>query len=236
MRVLISVYSHSGDSVNGNHQKIRDTWGRHVAPWDLRFMIGHRGAPGWQAAPDEILIPCDRACADDWLLWNLYYQEMTIETLRWSLDEGYDHTFLCCNDTFIVPSKLRQTDFANYDYSGIFYPPNGTPLGSTFPDPFYKRPAYTAADAGTGFFMSRGAARYVVESNQADYFGTSDQYTGQVLGPRITSGEIAAKNLDNFHQIAAWHYREEGIIDPVIGTGYPCTSNWMREMYSRYGG
>ena len=159
MRVLIAVYSHSGDSVNGNHQKIRDTWGRHVAPWDLRFMIGHRGAPGWQAAPDEILIPCDRACADDWLLWNLYYQEMTIETLRWSLDEGYDHTFLCCNDTFIVPSKLRQTDFANYDYSGIFYPPNGTPLGSTFPDPFYKRPAYTAADAGTGFFMSRKAAR-----------------------------------------------------------------------------
>ena len=61
----------------------------------------------------------------------------------------------------------------------------------------------------------------VVGSNQNDYFGTSDQYVGQVLGPHIKSGQIAAKNLENFHHVAAWHYREEGIIDPVIQTGYP---------------
>jgi hypothetical protein len=236
VKVLVAVYSHSGDSVNGNHEKIRSTWGKHIPFWDLRFMIGHRGAEGWQAAYDEILIPADRACADDWLLWNLYYQEMTIEMLRWSLNQGYDYTFLCCNDTFIVPSKLKATDFENYDYSGIFYPPNAAPLGETFFDPFYKRQAYTAADAGTGFFTSRKAAQLVVDSDQRDYFGTSDQYTGQVLGPHIKSGNITAKNLDNFHQVAAWHYREEGIIDPVIQTGYPVTSTWMRDMYRKHGG
>jgi len=125
MKVLVAVYSHTGDSVNGNHQKIRETWGGHLAPWDLRFMIGHRDAPGWKAVSDEVLLPerANRACGADWLLWNLYYQELTIEMLRWSLEQGYDFTFLCCNDTFVVPSKLKTTDFVKYDYSGVFYPP-----------------------------------------------------------------------------------------------------------------
>jgi hypothetical protein len=236
MKVLVAVYSHSGDSVNGNHDKIRQTWGKHLSPWDLRFMIGHRGAPDWKIASDEVLLErANRACGDDWLLWNLYYQEMTIEMLRWSLEQGYDFTFLCCNDTFIVPSKLRATDFAKYDCSGVFYPDRAL-LGETFDDPFYKRPAYVAPDAGTGWFMSRKASELVVNSNQSEYFGTSDQYVGQVLGPLIKSGEITAKILDEFHHVAAWHYREEGIIDPVIQTGYPVTSNWMREMYQKFGG
>jgi len=128
MKVLVAVYSHTGDSVNGNHQKIRETWGGHLAPWDLRFMIGHRDAPGWKAVSDEVLLPerANRACGADWLLWNLYYQELTIEMLRWSLEQGYDFTFLCCNDTFVVPSKLKTTDFVKYDYSGVFYPPPST--------------------------------------------------------------------------------------------------------------
>ena len=237
-KVLVAVYSHSGDSMNGNHDKIRQTWGRHLEPWDVRFMIGHRDAPGWSAKRDEVLLPerANRTCHDDWLLWNFYYQELTIEMLRWSLDHDYDFTFLCCNDTFIIPSKLKQTDFTKYDYSGIFYPPGRCLLGETFYEPFYKRQAYAAADAGTGWFMSRKASMLVVGSNQNDYFGTSDQYVGQVLGPHIKSGQIAAKNLENFHHVAAWHYREEGIIDPVIQTGYPITSTWMQDMYEKYGG
>lgn len=245
MRVLVAVYSHSGDAVNGNHQKIRDTWGQHLAPqdlmstWDLRFMIGHRDAIGWKINPwDEVLLSelANRSCGGDWLAWNLYYQELTIEMLRWSLEHEYDFTFLCCNDTFLIPSKLKATDFASYDYSGIFYPPNRVPLGETFDEPFYKRPAYAAADAGTGWFMSQKAARLVVNSKQSDYFGTSDQYTGQVLGPHIKSGEISAKVLEDFHHIAAWHYREEEIIDPVLQNGYPVTSTWMHDMYERHGG
>jgi hypothetical protein len=233
MKVLVAIYSHSGDATNGNHQKIRDTWGRHLAPWDLRFMIGHRDAPGWKIQPDEVLLPerANRYCGDDWLAWNLYYQELTIEMLRWSLENGYDFTFLCCNDTFVIPSKLKQTDFEKYDYSGIFYP--HVPLGETFPEPFYGRLAYAAADAGTGWFMSRKASELVVNSKQDDYFGTSDQYTGQVLGPHIKSGEIKAKNLDNFHHVAAWHYREDG---EALHTGYSTDSTWMHRMYQKYGG
>ena len=36
-KVLVAVYSHSGDSMNGNHDKIRQTWGRHLEPWDVTF-------------------------------------------------------------------------------------------------------------------------------------------------------------------------------------------------------
>ena len=238
MKVLVAIYSHSGDSINGNHQKIRSTWGKHLPPWDIRFMIGHRDAPGWVIASDEVLLPerANRNCGNDWLLWNLYYQELTIEMLRWSLEQGYDYTFLCCNDTFVIPSKLKETDFDRYDYSGIFYPPNRASLGETFHEPFYNRLAYASADAGTGWFMSQKASEIVVGSNQLDYFGTSDQWTGQVLGPHIKSGAITAKVLDNFHHVAAWHYREENIIDPVLKTGYPVTSNWQQEMYQKFGG
>lgn len=237
MRVLVAVYSHSGDSVNGNHDKIRQTWGKHLPPWDLCFMIGHRDAPGWKAQPDEVLLPerANRMCGNDWLLWNLYYQELTIEMLRWSLNQDYDFTFLCCNDTFIIPSKLKETDFANYDYSGIFYPPNRVPLGETFYEPFYKCPAFAAADAGTGWFLGRKASELIVTSKQEDYFGTSDQYVGQVLGPHIRSGNITAKVLDNFHHVAAWHYRED-VVDSIAQKGYPATSNWQKEMYEKHGG
>lgn len=237
MKVLVAVYSHSGDAVNGNHSKIRQTWGKDLTPWDIRFMIGHRDAPGWSQAPDEVLLPerANRACGDDWLLWNLYYQEMTIEMLRWSLNNQYDFTFLCCNDTFLVPSKLRQTNFDKYDYSGIFYPPDRAALGETFYEPFYKRQAYAAADAGTGWFMSRKAAHLVVDSNQQEHFGTSDQYTGQVLGPHIKSGDVTAANLYNFHHVAAWHYRED-IPGEVAQKGYSPESNWMRDMYAKHGG
>lgn len=238
MRVLVAVYSHSGDSQNGNHQKIRDTWGRDLGDWDLRFMIGHRDAPGWKIQTDEVLLPerANRSCGSDWLLWNLYYQETTIEMLRWSLENGYDFTFLCCNDTFIIPSKLRLTGFENYDYSGVFYPPDRARLGGTFYEPFYKREAYQAADAGTGFFMSRRAAELVVNSTQEYYFGTSDQYVGQVLGPHIRLNYITAKNLDGFHKVSAFHYREEDITDPVILNGYPANSDWMLKMYQKHGG
>lgn len=235
MRVLVAIYSHSGDAVNGNHQKIRDTWGRHLAPWDLRFMIGHRDAPGWCQQPDEVLLggQANMHCAD-WLAWNSYYQALTIEMLRWSLSQGYDFTFLACNDTFVVPSKLKATDFEKYDVSGIFYPNDGRgwPLGETFDETFYKRQAYAYPDAGTGWFMSRKAAELIVYSNQSVYFGTSDQYVGQVLGPLIPN-QIKAANLENFHHVAAWHFREEAIATP---SGYSSDSNWQHEMYARYGG
>lgn len=84
--------------------------------------------------------------------------------------------------------------------------------------------------------MSRKASEFVVNSNQNNYFGTSDQYVGQVLGPHIKSQEITAANLANFHNVAAWHYREEGIIDPVLQTGYPVASTWMHDMYQKHGG
>jgi hypothetical protein len=235
VKVLVAVYSHTGDAMNGNHQKIRETWGKHLGPWSLRFMIGHRDAPGWQQAPDEVLLggQANMHCGD-WLSWNSYYQALTIEMLRYSLEQGYDFTFLACNDTFVIPSKLKATAFEKYDCSGIFYPNDGrAPLGETFDEPFYKRQAYVYPDAGTGWFMSRKAAEIIVRSRQEDYFGTSDQYVGQVLGPLIKSGEVKAANLENFHHVAAWHYREEDVAKP---TGYPCGSNWMFEMYTRHGG
>jgi hypothetical protein len=236
-KVLVAVYAHSGDAVNGKHDKIRQTWGQHLSPWDLRFMIGHRDAPRWRQASDEILLPANRDCGEDWKLWNLYFQELTIEIFRWSLNQGYDFTFLCSNDTFVVPSKLKATDFEKYDYSGIFYPfSNRAPLGETFDEPFFKRPAYAGADAGIGWFTSRKAAELIANSNPSDYFGAGDQYTGQVLGPHIKSGNIAARALGNFHKIAAWHYREdERVAQGLLPSAYLETSFWMRDMYQKYG-
>ncbi len=77
MRLLMAVMSYDGDAVNGNHQKIRDTWGKDVPAIgaDLRFFIDTRLNLLRGAAPksDEIIVPwlqlCKNAHPNLWGHW-----------------------------------------------------------------------------------------------------------------------------------------------------------------------
>ncbi len=76
--------------------------------------------------------------------------------------------------------------------------------------------------------MSKKAAEIVINS-PCDQWG-GDIWIGQILGPLIQSGEILAKNLDDFWNQTSWHYRW------VMGRGYHPGTGWMKEMYQKHGG
>jgi len=239
MRTLIAVISYSGDAENGSHQAIRNTWGKDcsAAGADLRFFIGRR-TEDFLAAADEILVKqqdqptCGHdpsiaveGCCQD------YMQYETREILRWSIEHGYDFTFLPSTDTFLIPRKLMASGFEKYDYSGQFVPRN-IPLGTKTVEDIYGHKVYLWADAGVGWFMSQKAARIIV-SDKPDFW-TNDIHVGQALGPLIAAGEILAGNLSNFWNETSWHYRF------VMNRAYNPTGarpdiEWMNNMYEKYG-
>jgi hypothetical protein len=220
VRTLIGVISYEGDAWNGNHDAIRQTWGPKVAEagMDLRFFIGRRN-PKYAAQPDEVLIDWQksRPCAHPW--WSSekgccedFWQVLTKNMLRWSLEQGYDFTFQCENDTFLVPALLAATDYAKYDFSG--YMIQG---GEAYPWP----------EPGGGYFLSARAARALINMKPDDL--SIGVYAGQALGPLVDDGLLTRKNLDNFWRHASWHYRVE------TGDGYPAKSNWQMTMHNQYG-
>jgi hypothetical protein len=232
MKVLVGVISFEGESTNGNHQAIRDTWGKDLpaAGADLRFFIGRRH-PNFVPKPDEVAIswqetrPCshpyyqtvENCCEDFW-------QVLTKNILFWSLHHGYDFTFLCENDTFIVPHRLMSCGFEKYDLAGHF-DPVGEPIGVRMTFDIYGHKLYSWPEP-SGYFVSRKAAEMITQA-PPDHWPLG-LYAGQVLGPAIERGEITAAEPPSFWQNSCWHYRTEK------NAGYPMNSGWQQEMYEAH--
>ena len=204
MRVLVAVCSYDGEAQNGNHDAIRSTWGKDVAAAgaDLRFFIGRR-SPDFKPQPDEVLIDWEqpKTCEHPW--WQCvegccidFWQKLIKENLKWSLQQGYDFTFECENDSFLVPHKLMKLDFERYDIAGTFFP-RDTPIGTKttyqmWPHSPTRNPqsdwrVYPYPNPG-GYFLSRKAAEIVVNATPSHW--DIGPFTGQALGPAIEAGEI----------------------------------------------
>lgn len=209
MRLLIAIKSCQNDKNRGLHDAIRDTWGRHVPSGvELNFFMG---AGSHAAHVDEVTIDSP----DD-------YQSLPYKTkaiLTWMLAKDYDFCFLADTDTYVIPSRLMQVGFENYDAYGI----NSLPLGITFsyhaPDRLGNNPflpyCWPWFSGGLGYFVSRKAAEYVVAANPNIW--AEDLWVGQVLGPLFRDGKIRMGNMQynfaSFHHphntedVAAWMYR-----------------------------
>jgi hypothetical protein len=232
MKTLLAVISYEGDAGNGNHQAIRDTWGKILPPGlGLNFFVGRRNQY-FEPKSDEVCIPWQETrpcphpfyqsvegCCED------FWQVLTKSVLRWSLQQGYDFTFLCENDVFLIPHKLLACGFENYDLSGHFDPVD-TPVGQKTNYEIYGHKLYPWPEP-SGYFVSRRAAEMILGA-LPDHWSIG-MYAGQVLGPRIASGEITAAELPGFWQQCSWHYRVEK------NEGYPVGSKWMHEMQTKYG-
>jgi hypothetical protein len=187
MSLLIAVKSCQRDMPL--HNTIRQTWGRYVPRWaSLRFFVG--GFSG-HVDPDVI----ELGCADDYR--SLPYK--TKEIANWFLRFGnYSHIFLCDNDTFL-DERFFELYFHNYDYAGRFnYWPTGAKIGTTFR---YEDgqgntidPCHAWASGGFGYFLSRKAAAFVATMNPVSW--AEDLSVGQVLGPKIQSGEIVGHEFN----------------------------------------
>ena len=101
MRILVAVKSCNRDMANGCHQAIRDTWGKDFPPnVDVRFFVGeYDNANEARLLTDEIRLHV----VDDLVHLPIKVREMA----NWSLEQGYDYTYLCDVDTFVIPKRLR---------------------------------------------------------------------------------------------------------------------------------
>lgn len=194
MNLLVAVKSCQRHADLGYHQAIRDTWGRGL---DVRFFMG-RGDTGRYA--DETALNC----ADDYesLPWKT---KAILEAFLSPKQNIWQYIFLCDNDTFIDPEKLLWLRFADYDYSGYF---NRSAMSVfSYRDErgnWYPR-CYSWASGGIGYFLNKKAASLVVE--QYPHVWAEDMYVGQVLGPYVQKSQISVKSLENFKDVASWHFR-----------------------------
>ena len=219
-KVLIAVKSCHDDLDKGCHQTIRETWGKYIVDPTLRFFQGRTS--GFECnVIDEIQDVVILPVLDDYD----HLPFKTKEILEYSLSAGYDYTFLCDVDTFLIPSKLLQTDFQNYDYSGRFG--SEPKIGTTFS---YKdgrgirhEHCHPWASGGFGYFLSRKAAQIVVDTESKMW--AEDMMVGDILGPKIISGEIKAADLQHFENEASYHYPAHR-----FGWNRQRMQEWMREM------
>lgn len=215
MKTLIAVKSCLEDRSNGCHDTIRETWGKNVS--DLYFFVGGDGFSFRHS--DEI----DLQCLDDYD----HLPDKTRRILQWAFGRDYDYVFLCDVDTFLIPYKLFVgTDFKNYDYSGRFG--SSPAIGSVFQfrdgRGIRHQNCHPWASGGFGYFLSRKAAQVVLKTESTMW--AEDMVVGNTLGPKIIVGEITAANLQNFENVASWHYPAHR-----LGWSRQRMQIWMHDMY-----
>jgi hypothetical protein len=216
LKVLIAVISYYGDALNGAHQAIRDTWGKDLS--DLRFFMPRLAR--YTPQRDEVFLDVlhDYDCIS----------HEVREIMRWSIREGYDFTFFCCNDLYIIPKKLFACGFEQYDYAGVFYP-SDVPIGKTFTFNWNGKPIENMtpwAAGGWGWFLSKKASERVV-AVETNWASAGDIYVGHALSPAILNGEIVAKEIVLNNGIC-WHYRHD------TNKTYNPATGWMQQMYKEH--
>ena len=218
MKTLIAVKSCNQHWMAEYHDPIKATWAKDIPPGvDLRFFTGNSAS--WLLYDPAIVhlnVPDD-------------YMSLPLKTkaiLEWSLKNGYDFSFLCDTDTFIIPRRLFSSGYDKFDYAGRFGPKH--PVGTTFnyTDKFGKYPnCYPWASGGVGYFLSKKAS--LLLSQDTPSYWAEDLWVGQVLGPYIRSGEIRASDLP-IECDSAWHFPRQkygnASYDPRFG--------WMEQMYA----
>jgi hypothetical protein len=223
VKILIAVKSCHDDLKKGCHQTIRETWGRDVPLFaDLKFFVGGGNI---EYHPGDLADEINLRCQDD-------YDSLpskTKEICQWSLGHGYEFTFLCDVDTFLIPEKLFKTGFEKFDYSGRFG--SSPKIGSQFKFKdgrgIRHEHCHPWASGGFGYFLSRKAARII--ANIEPTLWAEDMYIGNTLGPDIQSGNITAADLPNFENEASWHYPAH-----KLGWSRAAMQVWMREKYQEY--
>lgn len=220
--ILVAVKSCARDLEAGLHQAIRETWGKDFpGNVDVRFFIGGGLQLGFPYKPDEIILYCPDGYDD--------LSKKTQGILQYSLINGYEFTFLCDNDTFVIPKLLVGTEFRAYDYSGRF----GTnpPIGTTFDYRDCRRimriGCHPWASGGVGYFLNRRAAQAIADTVITPTDWAEDLWVGQVIGPHVIAGDMTAADLPNFECQCAWHIKRFDIFEHKF---YP---EMIREIYER---
>ena len=224
MKLLIAVKSCVHDANRGDHNVIRNTWGKDISGADLRFFVG-QGTNYVRPLNDEVMIDAP----DDYDSLTL----KTIEICRWSVQQEYDYTFLCDTDTFLVPNRLLKCGFEKFDFGGLAT----KPLGQVFSYAARDRngidhdipECYSWASGGYGYFLSRKAMEIILAAPRPTtsvMVWCEDLWVGQQLGPLYNEGKIKAINIPNFQNHISWHFPQS-----VYNSQYHPRFGWMEKMH-----
>ena len=206
LKILVATKSCQRDLKAGCHTAIRETWGALLPPdAELRFFVGGEKAPENLAA-DEVFTPSDDTY---WVLW-----PKVKAIARYSVEHGYDFTFCCDTDTYVVPSKWRASGFEAYDFCGRMAPLNQE-MGKPYPAVHFDNgevadPFYAYMSGGVGYFFSRKAAPYIADDT-ATHRKSEDVAMGQVCGPLIQKKILTGAHLPlledkgSFHLGCGWY-------------------------------
>lgn len=120
MKILIAIKTCHRYLARAEAQ--RATWIPRIAPavppgWtvDVRFFLGRPPNGNYTARPDEVVFDCDDSY--------LGLPEKFREVCKWA--GAYDFMFSCDDDTYVVPERLFESEFARSDYSGRLRGPSG---------------------------------------------------------------------------------------------------------------
>jgi hypothetical protein len=234
VRFLIAVTSYFPDVLERYcHETIRETWGKDVtsAGIDLKFFI-----PKGSSIPAEYKQHTDEELTDVSDRYD-HIQHAIKEILRWSIQKGYDFTYLCCNDTFVCPRNLIKSGFEDYDYFGTYYPPLGEfKPGEEFSLVWYDKiipNMFLWMNGGLGFILSKKASEIIVANTPNEW--TADVWIGQLLGPytKVWDTHSQSKQIKIGHMKrddVYWHYKHS-----LNEIRYQGLHNWMHEMYQQHG-
>lgn len=193
MNLLIAVKSCVRDMNEGFHEAIRKTWGQNL---DVEFFVGNGGLT---QVDDEVRVDAP----DDYMGLPLKTQGIC----KYFVQTGFDHVFLCDNDTIVKPDLLLDLDYQRWDYAGHFSKGQAeVKTRFTYADHhgrYYG--CYPWCSGGVGYFLSRRAAKIVAETEPKVW--AEDMYVGQVLGPEIEHDRLKASYLQ-LDGNATWHFRK----------------------------
>jgi Galactosyltransferase len=211
MRILFAVKSCMKSWMAGEHEAIREGWGKHLPQnCDLRFFIGN--GSGWllNTDRDEVKLSVKDKYED--------LPEKVRAIMRWALEKGYDYAYLLDNDTFIHPQRIVNLLVGRHqDYIGKFYWEGK--------DPTEYRGDYRFAFGGFGYYVSRPAMQLVVEALPAK-ITEEDQWVGSILY-KSNAIKIHETNLERFGHYRTWHYPK----DSYAGfPKYSAKTGWQKAM------
>lgn len=225
-KLLICVKSCQRDLARGDHQVIRNTWGKEAkaAGIDVRFFVGQSDLTN-RYEPDEVHLKCEDS-----------YEALpfkTREICRWASAKVLDHIFLCDTDTFLYIPYLLTSGFEKYDFMGFML----HHLGKSFPykttdmrgAPEIHPKCYTWPSGGAGYFLSKRAA--VEVANEYPNSWAEDLWVGQVIGPKLEHEKWTAMSTRSNQYTGntfSWHFPQS----EYGGNKYDPSFKWMEKMYA----
>jgi hypothetical protein len=184
-------------------QAQRDTWLPDLKGWaDYVFIVGHDAEI---VESDVLFLPCDDGFRN--------IAPKVQLACRYALSQMYRYVFICDDDTYVRPERLRLTNFRLHDYLGYLRVP---PLSYNEEIPYAQ---------GSAYWLSSRAAGFVADSPFMKPNVIDDGAVGQALYENV---DFVHEN--NFEPGPEWqrHYPRK---DNHLVSTHKCLPDDMRKMH-----